>query len=168
MLENPQRHSHTGLLIHIHDRHTHTEACVSTLTLPYMHGHTHIHMPLHLQTHHLDALVFICTRGIHKYTQSDISGQSPNRTCTPRHSETLTLIHIQSDMYTQRQMYTTYIYLARHSTGLLAQRNTPSLRLRIQHAHLLTHTDMQSHTHSLVHTPSYPDTHTVSHHHVTC
>ena len=66
MLENPQRHSHTGLLIQIHDRHTYAEACSHTHTLPYMHGHTHTHKPVHLEIHHLDAPILIRTHG---YTQ---------------------------------------------------------------------------------------------------
>lgn len=72
-------------------------------------------------------------------------------------------LYAYNQTYTLKDKWISHTYTTRHSTGLLAHRNTVLLSLRIKRAHLLTQSDMQSHTYSTVHT--HKPTQTLTHLH---
>lgn len=146
MLEHPHGHSHTGLFIHIHDRYTHAETCSHTHTLLYTHGHTHTNTPFKYTYMHMRTWAHT---NIHNQIQVSIHliGPAYPGILKPSHSYTY------NQICTLKDKLIPHTHITRHSTGLLTQRNTHLLRLRIRHVHLLTQVDMQSHTRTpVIHT----------------
>ena len=112
----------------------------------YTHMQTWVHTNIHNQIYPGNHLIGYAHLGILK----------PSYSYTYRH------------VYSKTNGYHTHITQPDIQQAYWLRETTPSLRLRIKHAHLLTQTDMQSHTHSLVQIWSYSDTYTLEHHHVTC